>query len=311
MPLHPVAEKFIAVAKATGARPMCGLTAEEARRTSKEMFAFAPPGEPVRKVDDLTIPGPLGTIPARVYTPFGEGPFPIFVHLHGGGWVVGDLDSSDFECRAIANAAGCIVVSVDYRLAPEHKFPAPAEDAYQATRWIAENAASLGGAPGAIAVGGMSAGGNLAAVVALMARDRGGPALACQVLVVPVTDCGCDTPSHIECGDDYLLTREEMQYFWDLYLAEAEDGDHPYASPLRAPDLSGLPPARVQTAEFDPLRDEGRAYAERLEAAGVPVSYQCYEGMIHMVQGAGAYADLGAYLKEAFSHIRTEDSRHV
>jgi acetyl esterase len=301
MPLHPIAEKFISTAKAAGARPVCGLTAEEAREASKQMFAFAPVGDPVAKVEDLSIPGAAGAIPARVYTPAGEGPLPILVYLHGGGWVLGDLESSDFECRAIANAAACIVVSVDYCLAPEHKFPAPAEDAYEATRWVAENAERLGGRPGAVAVGGMSAGGNLAAVVALMARDRGGPALACQLLIVPVTDCGCDTASCLDCGDDYLLTRDEMLYFWQMYLPAPEDGDHPYASPLRAGDLSGLPPARVHTAEFDPLRDEGRAYAEKLEAAGVPVSYECYDGMVHMVQGPDATRDLGAYLKQAFA----------
>ncbi len=301
MPLHPVAEKFIATAKEAGFGPVCGLPVDEARRVSKEMFASAPPGEPVAKVEDIAIPGGVtGDIPARVYTPAGEGPFPILVHFHGGGWVVGDLDGSDFECRALANAGGCVLVSVDYCLAPENKFPAPAEDAYRATCWVAENAAALGG-NGDVGVSGMSAGGNLAAVVALMARDREGPELVCQLLVVPVTDCGCDTASHVECGDEYLLTREEMQWFWSQYLATPKDGDLPYASPLRAPDLSGLPPARVHTAEFDPLRDEGQAYAERLQAAGVPVSYRCYEGMIHMVQGAAATVDLGEFLKQTFS----------
>ncbi len=301
MPLHPIAEEFLATARASGAQPVCGLSVDEARRVSAEMFAFAPPGDPVARVEDVAIPGAEGEIPARVYTPEGEGPFPLLVFFHGGGWVLGDLESADFDCRAIANAAGCVVVSVDYRLAPEHTFPAPAEDAYEATRWVAENAIHLGGRGEAVAVGGMSAGGNLAAAVALMARDRGGPALACQLLVVPATDCGCDTASYAENGDDYILTRGEMEWFWRHYLATPEDRDHPYACPLRAPDLSGLPPARVHTAEFDPLRDEGRAYAERLEAAGVPVSYRCYEGMIHMVQGPEATGDLAAFLKQAFA----------
>jgi acetyl esterase len=236
-----------------------------------------------------------------VYTPFGEPPFPVFVYLHGGGWVLGGLDDTDAVCRAIANAACCLVVSVDYRLAPEHKFPAPAEDAYHATKWIAQNSASLGGNGDPVAVGGMSAGGNLAATVALIARDRGGPPLRCQVLNVPVTDFSFDTPSYRENGKDFLPTRNEMRWFWGHYLATPADGADPYASPLRAPDLCGLPPALVQTAEYDPLRDEGRAYADRLRAAGVPVRYKCYEGMLHMFQGPEALHDMVSYLRQAFA----------
>jgi acetyl esterase len=294
------------------------MTVEEARRMSVEMFAAAPPGVAVARVEDICVPeayipapdctgactpGSGADIPVRVYTPEGEGPYPILVYFHGGGWVLGDLEAQDADCRNIADGAGCVVVSVDYRLAPEHKFPGPAEDAYRGTCWVAENANHIGdvraaGERALLAVGGTSAGGNLAAVVALMARDRGGPPLACQVLTVPVTDYRFDTDSYRKNGEHYVLTTGEMQWFWKHYLARADDGVDPYASPLRAPDLSLLPPALIQTAEFDPLRDEGRAYAERLSAAGVPVTYRCYDGMIHMMLGPEAASDVAAYLRE-------------
>jgi acetyl esterase len=301
MPLDPLAQAFLDQHAAAGIQPMCSMSVEEARQASAEMFAAVPPGDAVASVADMRIPEPGGEIPVRVYTPEGRGPFPILVYFHGGGWVVGDLETQDADCRTIANAAGCIVVSVDYRLAPEHKFPAAADDAYQATVWVAENGARLGGDGAPPAVGGTSAGGNLAAVVALMARDRGGPVLACQLLTVPVTDHESATDSYCENGEGYVLTDEEMGWFWDHYLATPEDGVHPYASPLRAPDCSGLPPALVQAAEYDPLRDEGRAYADKLRAAGVPVTYRCYEGMLHMVLGPEAMTDAVSFLRE---HLR-------
>lgn len=301
MPLHPPAQAFIELHIASGAQPIDQVSVEEARRGFAEMTAAAPAGDPVGGVEDTCIPIPGYEIPVRVYTPEGEGPFPVLVNFHGGGWVVGDLDADDFQCRTIVNAAQCVVVSVDYRLAPEHKFPVPAEDAYQAVRWVAGNNVRLGGDGRPMAVGGTSAGANLAAVVALMARDRGGPSIACQALSVPVTDCSFDTESYLENGEDYILTRAEMQCFWEYYLNTADEGAHPYASPLQAPDLSGLPPALIQTAQYDPLRDEGRAYADRLSVAGVPVVYRCYEGMIHMVLGPQATDDLASYLRE---HLR-------
>ena len=300
MPLHPLARAFLEQHVAAGSQPVCSMSVEEARRVSAEMFASAPPGGPVARVEDMCVPGPAHDIPVRVYTPSGEGPFPVLVYFHGGGWVVGDLETQDADCRTIVNAAECVVVSVDYRLAPEHKFPVAAEDAYLATRWVAENSARLAGNGAPIAVGGTSAGGNLAAVVALMARDRGGPALACQVLSVPVIDHDFDTDSYRRNGEDYVLTRAEMRWFWGHYLTTTDDAADPYASPLRAPDLSRLPPALVQTAEYDPLRDEGRAYADRLSAGGVPVTYRCYEGMIHMVLGPEAMNDMASYLREHF-----------
>ncbi len=281
MPLDPQAKAFLDQLAASGAPPLNALPVEEARKALLELFAPKEEPEPVGKVEDRKIAGPAGAIPVRIYTPQGSGPFPVLVYFHGGGWVIGNLETHDPVCRKLTRAAGCTVVSVDYRLAPEHKFPAGPEDCYAATRWVAENAASLGADPARIAVGGDSAGGNLAAVVALMARDRGGPPLAYQLLIYPVTDHAFDNPSYRENADGYLLTRDAMIWFWNHYLSHEEEGKNPYASPLKARDLRGLPPALVITAEFDPLRDEGEAYAERLREAGVPVTCSRYHGMIH------------------------------
>jgi acetyl esterase len=195
--------------------------------------------------------------------------------------VIGTHDTTDAICRALANRAGCVVVSVDYRLSPEHKFPAPLDDCYAALQWVADNASSIGVDGSRLAVGGDSAGGNLSAVVALKARDQGGPPLRYQMLIYPVTDHDYGTGSYQENGDGYLLTKDMMVWFWDHYLRSPEDGANPLASPLRADDLSGLPPAMVVTGEFDPLRDEGEAYAQRLRQAGVPVNHKRYEGQIH------------------------------
>ena len=239
----------------------------------------------VGSVTDTTIPGPKGEIPVRIYRPdadraMGDRP-PIVVYFHGGGWVIGDLDGHDPSCRAITAQAGVIVMSVDYRLAPEHRYPAAADDAYAATAWAAEHAAELGGDPSRLVVAGDSAGGNLAAVTALRARDSGGPALALQVLIYPVTDVGQDTGSYQENAEGFFLTAAHMRWYWGCYLGPGGDGRGPYASPLRAVNLGGLPPAVVLTADCDPLRDEGNAYAERLRAAGVPVTANCYPGMFH------------------------------
>jgi len=237
--------------------------------------------EQVARIEDLSVPGKHGGIPVRVYTPEGQGPFTGLVYFHGGGWVIGSIDTHDALCRSIANAAGCVVVSVEYRLAPEHPYPAASEDAYSATCWVAEHAGRLGIDPLRLAVGGDSAGGNLAAVVSLMARDRSGPRLALQLLLYPITDYDLDTASYLRYADGYLLTRDAMAWFWRQYLPDGVSPDGPYISPLRVADLSGLPPALVITAECDPLCDEGLAYAERLKAAGVEVAATCYRGMIH------------------------------
>jgi acetyl esterase len=248
-------------------------------------------------------------MPVRLYTPPGRGPFPVLVYFHGGGWVIGNIAAYDPTCRALTNAAGCVVVSVEYRLAPEHKFPAAPEDCYAALQWVATNAAAINGEPARLAIGGDSAGGNLTAVVAQMARDRGGPPLVYQVLVYPVTDYNYNTASYRENADGYLLTRDAMGWFWNHYLRSQADGSNPLASPLRAPNLRGLPPALVLTAEFDPLRDEGEAYAARLQETGVPVTLKRYDGMIHgffslgtvLDQGKQAMADAAAALRGAFA----------
>jgi acetyl esterase len=257
--------------------------AAEARR----ILARAPlaPGNPrrVERVVDQSIPGPAGAleIPLRIYWPVADARgLPVIVFFHGGGWVLCNLDTHDPLCRVMTNEVGAIVVSVDYRLAPEHRFPAAAEDAYAATRWVAANARELGADPTRLAVAGDSAGGNLAAVVALMARDRGAPPLRFQLLVYPVIDHACDTASYRENAEGYFLTAAHMRWYWDQYLGDL-DRSQPYASPLRAPSLAGLPPAHIVTAELDPLRDEAEAYAERLRAAGVPVTVRRASGMFH------------------------------
>ncbi|WP_207369128.1 alpha/beta hydrolase [Heyndrickxia faecalis] len=292
--------------------PMEQLEPEMARASADfRLLAGAP--EAVQKVENRTIPIEGAEIAVRIYTPEGEGPFPVLVYYHGGGWVIGNLETVDVPCRMLANRAGCIVVSVDYRLAPEHKFPTAAEDAYAAVQWVAEHAVEIGADPGRIAVGGDSAGGNLAAVVSLMAREQGGPSLAYQMLFYPVTNHSYDTDSYRENAEGYFLTKNTMIWFWNHYLRDEMDGQHPYASPLLAEDLSGLPPALVITAGFDPLRDEGEAYAERLKAAGVPVEATRYDGMIHgfiwmpgvLAASRDAINRAANALKEAFNAVNT------
>jgi len=236
------------------------------------------PGEEVAEVRDLEIPSAAGAIPARLYRPEGEDPLPLVVYLHGGGWMLGSIESFDTVLRALANAAGVAVLSVGYRLAPEAPFPAGLEDCLCATRWLAEHAGELGGDPRRLAVAGDSAGGNLAAVVAR--RLRGEVDLRMQVLIYPVADAGCNTASYREFGERHGLTAASMQRFWNLYL-DGSDGLVPDASPLRAEDLAGLPPAYVLTAGFDVLRDEGEAYAEALREAGVPTTARRFDGAIH------------------------------
>ncbi len=256
---------------------------------------------PVAKVEEMTIPGPAGEIPIRVYWPEEDGPLPVVVYYHGGGWVIGDLDTSDSLCRLLANGASAVVVSVDYRLAPEHRFPAAVDDSYAALQWVSRNAASLNADPSRIAVGGSSAGGNLTAAVALMARDRGGPELAYQVLIYPATNLfELKTESHQNFSDGYGLTREHIEFFRESYLPEVRERRNPYASPLLAESLEGLPPAIVITAGFDPLRDEGIAYAESLEAAGVSTVALDYPSMIHgFVTMDRLYSEAGEAIGEA------------
>jgi acetyl esterase len=236
----------------------------------------------VASAADRTIPGPGGPLGLRVYTPRGAGPFPLLVFFHGGGFVVCDLDTHDALCRNLCAGAGCVVASVDYRLAPEHRFPAAPDDCLAATRWAAEHAAELRADPARVAAGGDSAGGNLAAVVAQRARDEGGPRLAAQLLLYPTTDAAATgMPSLAENAEGYGLTARDMAWFKGHYLGDPAEAANPHASPLRAADLRGLPPALVQTAEYDPLRDEGEAYAARLRAGGRADRRSRRAGMIH------------------------------
>ncbi len=281
MPLDPQFKMMVDQMAAAGITPLRDDTAAQARRRFEMMSLAARNPEPVGRTEDRRIPGPADEIPVRIYAPEGAGPFPGLVYFHGGGWVLGGFESHDDFCRILTNRVRCMTVSVDYRLAPENKFPAAAEDAYAATRWVAENASAIGLDAGRIAIGGDSAGGNLTAVAALMARDRGGPRLVLQVLICPVIDAAMDTASYRTNADGYFLTRADMIWFWQQYLSSDADRSNPHASPLRASDPRGLPPALIVTAEFDPLRDEGEAYGVRLRQAGVPVTCTRYDGAIH------------------------------
>jgi acetyl esterase len=280
MPIDPRVRAFLEQVAAAD-MPVFDTMEEQRRAADKMVEAMIGQGPSVAKVEDRPLPGPAGQIPARVYTPRGTEPFPVLVYFHGGGFWMGNIHQCDGICRELTDAVGCVVVSVEYRLAPEHKFPAAVEDCYAATRWVAENASALGADPTRVAVGGASAGGNLAAVVTLVARDRGAPPLMYQLLQYPVTNYAFDTLSYLESPEPNILTRDIMIWCWNLYLRTEADGDNPYASPLRAPDLRGLPPALVITAEYDPLRDEGEAYAARLREASVPVVCTRLDGMIH------------------------------
>jgi len=307
MPLHPKARALLDQMAAAGIPPMETLSPDEARAMMGVRRALNPPPiDPVGSVEDRRIPGPAGDIAVRIYTPAGrDATGGGIVFFHGGGWVIGDLESSDAPCRFLANAAASVVVSVDYRLAPEHRFPAAAEDAFAATQWVASSGAALGIDPKRLAVAGDSAGGNLAAVVALMARERSGPQLAFQALVYPVTDADFSTASYVENGDGYMLTLASMKWFWGNYATEADRSSW-LASPLRATDLHGLPPALVITAEFDPLRDEGEAYAAALESAGVPVTLSRYPGMLHGFFGMpGIFDESRQAISEVGAAIRT------
>jgi acetyl esterase len=260
--------------------------------------------EPVGDVTDLTIPGPGGELPLRLYRPEGQGPLPVLLYFFGGGWVLGTIDTADGVSRSLANATGALVAVVGYRLAPEHPFPAAADDCYAALCWVAEHAAAIGADPARIAVGGDSAGGNLAAGVALRAR-AGGPALAGQLLVYPNTDQLADDESMRTADDPFLFNRHSVAWYRQHYLAGPGDAADPLASPLRAGSLAGLPPALVITAEYDPLRDQGAAYARRLAGEGVPAELSCYPGMAHgFFTMAGTVDASRAAIAQAAAHLR-------
>lgn len=281
--IDPEAKELLEMLAKRGIPPVHTLPPQEARRTRNPLFVELG-GAPVQLhiVEERVIPGPSGNIQVRIYIPSGEGRFPVLVYFHGGGWVIGDLSTHDSLCRVLARRTPCVVVSVDYRLAPEHKFPAAVEDAFAAMQWAVENAEGISGDPRRIAVGGDSAGGNLATVVCLLARDRGAPSPAFQMLLYPVTDLSnLDTATYREHGEGYILTRKSMEYYRRHYLREPQDAEDPYASPLLASDLRGLPPAYVLAAEVDVLTDEICAYVQRLRETGVEIIYRVYEGMIH------------------------------
>ena len=283
MPLHPQARALREQRSRSGAPPLYTLTLAQARAADlADIQAAAGTPEPVAVVEEHRIPGPGGPLLLRLYRPeTAGGPHPALLYLFGGGWTLGSPDTADAVCRSLTNAVGCVTASVGYRLAPEHPFPAALQDCHAALRRLAEHAAELHIDPDRIAVGGDSAGGNLAAALTLLVRSQGGPALRHQLLVYPNTDRRADTDSLRANNDPHLFNRRSVDWYWGHYLAAEEDGDDPLASPLRADDLSGLPSATVITAECDPLRDEGEQYAEALRAAGVPVRARRYPGMPH------------------------------
>lgn len=309
--LDPQVRAWLEELQRRGGPPAYTLSPTEARTARNPVFVeMGGAPEALAQVTDEVLAGPGGPLPLRVYTPEGPGPFPVLVYFHGGGWVIGNLDTHDRLCRALARRTPCLVVSVDYRLAPEHKFPAALEDAWGAVSLMPGRAAAWNGDPTRVAVGGDSAGGNLATVVARWARDRGGPRLVHQLLIYPVTDLTTlDRPSYRAHGHGYILTLESMAYYRDHYLPSLSEASNPDASPLLAEDLSGLPPATLLIAEYDALTDEGRAYATRLAQAGVEVTTHCFEGMIHaffnmtgLVDRTHGAIDLAASeLRKAFS----------
>jgi acetyl esterase len=282
--LHPQAKQLIEQMAALGS--LHDLPIEDARALVEATAGMSGPGEDVKAVEDTTIPGPGGPLPVRIYRPGRAGPLPVIVDFHGGGWTYGSVELDDHLCRGLANAVGALVVSVGYRLAPEHRFPAAADDAHAATVWVQANVADLGGDPRRVAVLGESAGGSLAAATALRFRDEGRDPLALQVLVYPTLDSTMASNSWEMYGEGYFLTADAMAYAWREYAADARE--HPYASPMHAADLSGVAPALLITAECDPTRGEGERYADRLRQAGVGVEAVSYAGMIHGFVGMGA-----------------------
>jgi acetyl esterase len=281
MSLDEATAQFLKQMGEAGGKPLHEMSPEEARALGGMLGDLYGKGPDMARVEEAAIPADDGgTIAARVLVP-NAAPRAVIVYYHGGGWVIGAIDEFDTLGRVLAQRTGCTVVLVDYRLAPEHRYPAAARDAYAALLWVSANLGSLASPGAPIIVAGDSAGGNLSAVVALRARDENGPAIALQVLVYPVTDCDLDNSSYTDPANQLMLTRDSMVWFWDHYAPDPGDRASADASPLRAADLSGLPPAVVLTAEHDVLREEGEAYAERLRQAGVPVRFKRFEGQMH------------------------------
>ncbi len=301
MALDPQAANVIDLVIKSGRPPYHQLTPKDARQMFRETRpASTPPAPQIGAVRELMAEGSSGPIPLRLYRPAGVGDsrrLPVLIYFHGGGWVIGDLETHDVLCRQVTAEAGVCVVAVDYRLAPEHKYPAAVDDAWAATRWIVAHAAEFGIDAERVAVGGDSAGGNLAAVVALLARDAGAPRIGLQLLIYPVTDLASESQSYADLAEGYMLTRESMRWFRAQYLAKEEDAADWRVSPLRAPSLASVAPALVITAGYDPLRDEGEAYARRMREAGVMVDAVCFGGMIH------GFVPMGRLIDTAFRGV--------
>lgn len=301
MPLDPTYVGIRNYRVATGFTPLYTMSVDEARKADRETEATIWDWhEQPDEVFERDIPGPAGPLTLRVYRPRSDGPLPVLVYFFGGGWVVGSLDTSDAICRALSSKVPCVIVSVGYRLAPEHPFPAGIDDCYAAVKWVADHASQLGADGGRIAVAGDSSGGNLAAAVALMARDGDGPPISAQLLVYPPMHNNAVTRSMRDNKDPMFFNAHSSAWFWDHYLTDPADGDSPYASPLNATDHGGLPAALVMTAEFCPLHDEGEAYADALALAGVPVEYHRYADLPH---GFLAMASILDTAREAFDVI--------
>lgn len=302
MPLDARVRGFLDKLAASGAASTSVLTVEERRRSLAELLRFGAPAKPVGSVHEETFPGPASALRIRIYTPSGfraREALPGLLYFHGGGLVAGSLDTHDGICRALTQASGCRLVSVDYRLAPEHPFPAAIEDGLAAATWVTARAEELGLYPDRIGVCGDSAGATLAAVTCQSCTAAGRPRLACQVLICPIMDYAAESESRRSLAQGYLVDRATLEHDLRYYLPAGADRTDPRVSPLRATQLRGLPPACVHTAECDPLRDEGAAYAERLREAGVPNTYYCHPGMIHLFYGLGAvipYADTALQL---------------
>lgn len=283
MSLDPAVKALLDQLAANPAPKIWEGTPAEGRAMFQAMSqALDPQGVAIAKTENMTAPGPAGDIPVRIYTPMGGGTvLPGLVYFHGGGWVIGDLQTHEQVCRMLANESGARVVAVDYRLAPEHKFPAAVDDCFAATQWVEEQASALGIDPNRLAVAGDSAGGNLAAVVCQLAKQKGSPKIVFQLLIYPVTEARAKTASMRENAEGYFLEKAGMDWFFDQYLSSCEEEKDPRVSPLLASDLSGLPRAYVITAGYDPLRDEGKAYADKLNRAGVAAVHVNYDGLVH------------------------------
>jgi acetyl esterase len=302
MPLHPQVRAMLDQIEQSGLPPLNELAPSDARTQAKLMTELVGAGPEVARLDEFSIPTSAGEIPARRYVP--ADPAAVILWIHGGGWVICDLDTHDAMCRLLAIESGCEVIAIDYRLAPEHPFPAPLDDCWDALRWVAGQAGEL-----PVIVAGDSAGGNMAAVCALRARDRGGPELALQVLVYPATSGDLTSPSCDKYGEgrDTFLTVAEMEWFWAHYVGDASDDSGPELRPLRAQDHSSLPPTIIVTAEYDPLRDDGLAYAKALQNAGVAVTHHHYDDVVHaffslvnmLDRGNEAVAQVGAEIRAA------------